>query len=148
MNWMSVRLELARTAEFPHGSASRAYLVHLPLDGNGLIDEDALRRQPARATVRRFWPNERDMAGYVVRTPRGWALSYKPGEEDDETVFHLETHAMRIGEYVTLTEPDGRQFPFRVANLRPLNSNGRGPGFVSEPSREGDPERFREAGDV
>lgn len=118
---MSVRLELARTPEFPNGSASRAYLVHLPLDGEGLIDEEAMRRAPAKATVRRFWPNERDMSGYVISTSRGWALSYRPGEDDDETIFHLETHRMRIGEYVTLSEPDGGQLPFRVVSLKTLH---------------------------
>jgi hypothetical protein len=121
MNWKSIRLELARTREFPEGSASRAILLHLPLDKDGLIDEETLRRAPVRATVHRFWPNESDQAGYVIRTPRGWALSYRPGEEDDEIVFHLETHPIRMGEYVTLTEPDGRQLPFRVASLRELN---------------------------
>jgi len=121
MNWNSIRLELARTGEFPEGSASRALLLHLPLDETGLIDEETLRRAPARAWVRRFWPNERDRTGYVVRTPRGWALSYEPGEEDDEIVFHLETHPIRAGEYVTLTEPDGSKLPFRVASLKQLN---------------------------
>lgn len=121
MNWKSIRLELARTSDFPEGSASRAFLLHLPLDEGGLIDERSLGNAPAKATVRRFWPNERDQAGYVVRTPRGWALSYRPGDEDDEIVFHLETHPIRIGEYVTLSEPDGHQLPFRVASLRQLN---------------------------
>ena len=121
MHWTSVRLELARTPEFPNGSASRAYLVHLPLDRQGMIDEAALRGAPAKATVRRFWPNERDMAGYVIRTKKGWALSYRPGDDDDESIFHLETHAVRLGEYVTLTEPDGQQLPFRVASLQTLN---------------------------
>src|ERR1044071_7466889 len=111
MNWKSIRLELARTKEFPEGSASRAYLLHLPLDRRGLIDEEALHRTPVRATVRRFWPNERDQAGYVIQTPRGWAISYEPGEEDDEAIFHLETHRLGIGEYVPLTEPDGRRLP-------------------------------------
>lgn len=120
MNWKSIRLELARTRDFPEGSASRAYLLHLPLDEGGFIDEETLQASPARATVHRFWPNERDRAGYVIRTSRGWALSYEPGEEDDETVFHLETHPIRLGEYVTLTEPDGSQLPFRVACLKPL----------------------------
>lgn len=117
---MSVRFELARTPEFPNGSASRAYLVHLPLDATGRIDEDALSREPAKATVRRFWPNQRDMSGYVIRTPKGWALSYRPGDEDDEAIFHLETHAIRTGEYLTLTEPDGEQLPFRIASLTAL----------------------------
>ncbi len=118
MEWKNIRLELARTHEFPEGSPSRAYLLRLPLRDDGLIDEAALREMPARATVRRHWPNEADMSGYVVRTPRGWALSYRIGEEDDERIFHLETHPLRPGEYITLTEPDGRQLPFRVANLQ------------------------------
>ena len=121
MNWKSIRLELARTSEFPEGSASRAYLLRLPLDESGLIDERELAGSPALATVHRFWPNEPDRSGYVIRTPYGWAMSYEPGETDDESVFHLETHPIRLGEYLTLTEPDGRQLPFRVASLKQLN---------------------------
>ena len=120
-NWNLIRLELARTKEFPEGSASRAYLLRLPLDDSGLIDDEAFARSPALATVHRHWPNEPDLSGYVIRTPGGWALSYEPGEEDDETVFHLETHRLRAGEYLTLTEPDGRQLPFRVASMKALD---------------------------
>jgi len=121
MNWRSVRLELARTREFPEGSASRAYLLRLPLRDDGFIDEREIKSFPARATVHRFWPNQPELAGYVVRTPKGWALSYEIGEEDDEAFFHLETHPIRIGEYVTLTEPDGQKLPFRVTSLKDLN---------------------------
>lgn len=121
MNWQSIRLELARTPDFPEGSASRAYLLRLPLNDDGLIDADALGRAPDRATVRRFWPNQPDMSGYVIHTPHGWAFSYEIGEEDDEIVFHLESHPMRIGEYITLTEPDGSRLPFQVAGVKPLN---------------------------
>lgn len=121
MTWKSIRLELARTREFPEGSASRAYLLRLPLDEQGLIDESELGRSPALATVHRFWPNQPDLSGYVIPTPNGWAMSYEPGEDDDETVFHLETHPIRVGEYITLTEPDGQRLPFRVASLKKLN---------------------------
>lgn len=121
MKWTNIRLELARTKEFPEGSACHAYLLKLPLKGDGLIDEISLKEAPTRATVRRYWPNQPDMAGYVIRTPRGWAFSYEPGEEDDEAVFHLETHVLRPGEYVTLTEPDGSKLPFRVAGLKPVD---------------------------
>ena len=113
-DWSLVRLELGRTPEFPEGSASRAYVLRLPLDANGLIDDAAIALRPAMATVRRFWPNEPDQQGYLVRKGPGWAFSYEPGEGDDENVFHLESHALRAGEYVTLTEPDGSRFPFRV----------------------------------
>lgn len=121
MNWKSIRLELARTPDYPEGSPSRAYLLRLPLDEGGLIDAAELDRSPERATVHRFWPNQADLSGYVIHTPRGWAFSYEIGEDDDETVFHLESHPMRIGEYITLTEPDGSRLPFRVAGLKQLN---------------------------
>lgn len=121
MTWKSIRLELARTSDFPQGSASRAYLLHLPLGEDGLIDEAAFHETPARATVRRFWPNEPDMGGYVIQTPRGWAFSYELGDADDEAIFHLETHHLRLGEYLTLTEPDGRQLPFRIASVERPN---------------------------
>ena len=120
MSWKSLRLELARTKEFPNGSPAHAYLLQLPLDDSGIIDEGALGLEPERALVRRSWPDEPDAFGYVLRTPRGWVLSYRPGEEDDEPVFHLETHRMVPGEYITLTDPDGEQLPFRVVSIRPL----------------------------
>ena len=112
--WKLVRLELARTPEYPAGSASRAYMLRLPLRVDGLIDEAAIAASPGRASVRRFWPNEPDQQGYLIRKGKGWAFSYALGEDDDEGLYHLESHPIRLGEYVTLTEPDGRRLPFRV----------------------------------
>ncbi|HEV2569598.1 hypothetical protein [Sphingomonas sp.] len=114
MSWKTIRLELARSPDFPNGSASRAYLLHLPVDENGRVDEDAFRRAPALATVRRHWPNERDRTGHVIRKKNGWAFSYAIGAGDDEELFHLETHPLRVGDYVTITEPDGGRLPYRV----------------------------------
>lgn len=116
-HWTLARLELARTPEFPDGSAARAYLLRLPLDGGGLIDEAAVARDPALATVQRTWPGEPDRTGYLVRKRSGWAFSYALGDDDDEQVHHLELHPIRSGEYLTLTEPDGRRLPYRVARL-------------------------------
>ena len=117
MQWKQIRLELARTKDFPMGSASRAYLVQLPVNDDGMIDEEGLKATPQRARIRRHWPNEPDMSGYVIRTPKGWAFSYRVGEEDDENIYHLENHAMRLGEYITLTEPNGARLPYRVVSL-------------------------------
>lgn len=121
MTWKAIRLELARTPDFPEGSPGRAYLLRLPLGEDGIISEPAIRSDPGQATVRRFWPSQPDMSGHVIRTPAGWAFSYRIGEEDDETLFHLETHPLCPGEYVTLTEPDGQRLPFRVACVRELS---------------------------
>ena len=114
--WKLVRLELARTPEYPAGSASRAYMLRLPLRDDGLIDEGAIAANPGMASVRRFWPNEADQQGYLVRKGKGWAFSYALGDDDDEDVYHLESHPIALGQYVTLTEPDGNRLPFRVVH--------------------------------
>lgn len=115
-DWKLLRLELARTPGFPHGSASRGYLLRLPLDDEGLIDPASLSQHPDYATVRRFWPEEPDQSGYLVRKGRGWAFSYALGDEDDEAVYHLGDHPLLHGNYLTLTEPDGDTLPYRVAS--------------------------------
>jgi hypothetical protein len=117
MNWNDVRLELARTRDFPEGSASRAYLLRLPLDDSGAIDLAAIRSEPGHATVRRFWPNERDRRGRIVATPDGWAVRYDPGDAEDDALYRLETESVRLGAEIQVTEPDGRRLPFRVAGL-------------------------------
>ncbi|HTM95308.1 MAG TPA: hypothetical protein VL100_05775, partial [Croceibacterium sp.] len=116
-DWKIIRLELARTAEFPEGSPSRALILRLPLADDGLIDADEVGRNPAQATVKRLWPDEPDQQGYVIRTGATRAFSYAIGDDDDEDLFHLEAHPLRPGEYVTLTEPNGEQLPFRVTRI-------------------------------
>ena len=120
MNWTSIRLELARTHDFPAGSVSRAYLVRLPLDEKGFIDEGAVKREPRKATVRRFWASEPDMTGHVVRTDLGWALACEPGVAEGRRIAHLDQHPLRLGGEIHLTEADGRRLPFRVASVRQM----------------------------
>jgi hypothetical protein len=118
MQWTSIRLELARTPDFPGGSVGRAYLLRLPLDPSGRIDGEALERAPRQATVRRFWGSEPDMGGHVSRTPDGWALSYRRSESEGERIARLDPQPLRLGAEVHLTEADGRRLPFRVVSLR------------------------------
>ena len=120
MTWKTIRLELARTDEFPEGSPSRGYQLHLPVRSDGLIDAGAFTAARDRATAFRFSPDERDLAGHVIRTAKGWAISYEPGEDDDQGVFHLETHRLVPGNYLTLTGYDGSSSPYRIASVEPL----------------------------
>lgn len=122
MKWKVIRLELASSWEFPRGSAGRSYLIRLPLSENGAIDTATLECQPIRATVRRHWPNEADMLGYLVHTPMGYAIRYekngaKPNGAHDPQLFQFGADAIRIGEQIFLTEPDGRKLRFRVAGM-------------------------------
>lgn len=114
------RLDLARSAAFPDGSAAHSYLLRLPLDPNDRVDAAALRAEPARATVLRVWPDEPERHGYLRHGRKGWVFSYAPGEADDEAVFHLETHPIRVGAYLTITEQDGTSLGFKVASCTNL----------------------------
>jgi hypothetical protein len=115
MDWNNIRLELACALQFPNGSPHRCYLLHVPLETGGLIDENSVRGSPERATVRRFWPSQPDLRGHVIKIAEGWAFAYEPRDEGKETLFRMASNPLRVGEYITLTEPDGERLPFRVA---------------------------------
>ena len=38
MTWKIIRLELARTLDFPDGSPAHAYVLRLPIDDNGVLE--------------------------------------------------------------------------------------------------------------
>jgi hypothetical protein len=117
MSWKTMRLELGRTKAFPNGSHSYVYVLHLPIDDQGCLDIASYQSERERATVRRLWPGELDQSGILVHRKGGaWAFSYAPGDEDDETIFHLETHKIQKGEYVTITETNGDKLPFKVVS--------------------------------
>lgn len=125
MTWMVVRLELGRTQQYPDGSMAHAYILHVPLNNDGHIDDDAFKLQRERARVTRLWPGDPDMHGKIIRKRGGgWALSYIPGEEDDEALPHLEAHHLRIGDYIAIShfdESSGKreQLPFKIISSHP-----------------------------
>ncbi len=116
MTWKTIRLELARTADHPNGSSAHAYVFRVPLDDKEMIDPAALRKAEKRPVVRRFWPGQRDQNGVVITTDKGWVFSYKVGDDDDETIFGLQNHPIRVGEYLTITETDDSELPFKVVS--------------------------------
>ena len=71
-------------------------------------------------SVRRFVPDDADEHGLLIRS-RGdhWALSYAPGEDDDEPIYRLGDHRFAVGEYVSIT--DGVIRPFKVVSIDPHN---------------------------
>lgn len=119
MSWKTIRLELAQTDEHPSGSAGRAYLIRLPLNAAGAVDQDALDERPTQATVRRFWPSEPDQSGRVERCGAGWALRCR-GARSPDRVALLESDVIAPGGQVTITQSDGTRLPFRVASIRQL----------------------------
>ncbi len=121
MSLKRIRLELARTPDFPEGSSSCGYEFVAPLDAGGQLDPSAWPQVKGACTVRRFWNNQPDEHGTLIRRRNGtWAFSYAPGDDDDEPIFRFDRHLFIEGEYATVTEHDGVARPFRVVKVTPL----------------------------
>lgn len=105
-----IRLELARSHDFPQGSRDRGYDFIAPVDDAGHIMADVWKELRDRCRVRRFWSGEPDEVGHIVRKGGGaWAFHYDiHGHTDaDESGYRLGTHLLKPGEYVSIKEHDG-----------------------------------------
>lgn len=117
VSWKSVRLELAQSPEFPRGSASRAFLLRLPLRADGSIDGGVFDLNASLATVRRFWASEPDSLGMVVRSDGEWNLHF--GSEK-AAGFRMPDEKLVVGQSISIRDPDGTALPFRVINIAPF----------------------------
>ena len=116
-----IRLELARTEGFPEGSSRHGYEFVAPLDQSGHIDAKAWHAVKDRCTVTRFWSGEDDEAGTLRHVGHGWRFDYDGRiDQDDEPFFKLDRHALAPGNYVSVTEHDRVQRPFRVVSVTPV----------------------------
>ena len=114
-----VRIELARSPGFPEGSAERGYEFIAPLTEEGHLDADGWRAAKDACTVTRFWKGEADEHGHLVHLGNGWRFHY-PGDDldEDEPLFKLDRHTVRVGDYLSITEDDGLM-TFKVVSVRP-----------------------------
>jgi hypothetical protein len=119
MSLKHIRLELARTHEFPQGSSDCGYLLLAPLTAEGLLDRDAWPAAKARCTVQRFWQGEADRTGRLLHRGHGWYFHYEDSDGvDEEPVFKLDRHSFNVGDYVSVVEEEGGEpQPFRVVQV-------------------------------
>jgi len=117
-----IRLELARDKIHPEGSRLHGYEYYAPLDDRGHFDAAQWHLLSETCTLRRFWDGADDSYGHLILADnKDWAFSYIPDDDsDDEPVFRLDRHTIRLGEYLTVTGPDRQQHTFRVAGLAPV----------------------------
>jgi hypothetical protein len=120
-----IRLNLARSKDFPAGSERHGYEFVAPLDENGHIDPDLWRKHREHCGVRRFWEGEPDEHGRLVHKPGGkggrWVFDYDDTAEfDDEAGYRFGEHAFVPGEYVSIQDEDGDMHTFRVATVGPI----------------------------
>jgi hypothetical protein len=117
-----MRLGRNPDAGYPEGDDSFGYIVVAPLDKNGALDLKLWRANKAKCKVVRFTPDHEDDAdGWLTHRGDQWWFHYDDDEEgDDEPVYRLGEHCLRLGEYVTIHEADGDDLTFKVTEARPL----------------------------
>ena len=121
VNLSFIRLELARTPEFPQGSPDHAYEFVAPLTKDSHIDAAAWKDARDRCEVTRIWGSAPLQTGRLRHVGTGWRFDYDARDDsDDEPFFKLDKHALGPGAYVSITEQDGVQRPFKVVSVTPL----------------------------
>ena len=115
----TIRLNLARTPEFPEGSDRHYYRFTAPLDADGHLDPEGWRKNRERCRVVRNWAGEEEDVGHLIHRPGGnWGFHYDiDGDEGDESGFRLATHRFVPGEYVSIRDEDGEMHTFRVVTI-------------------------------
>jgi hypothetical protein len=120
-----IRLHLARSKEFPSGSADHGYEFVAPLDHKGHIDPQLWQKYRQHCRVRRFWNGADEQIGRLVHKPGGaeharWVFDYDPSRtDDDESGYRFGVHAFSPGEYVSISGDDGEPHTFQVKSVEP-----------------------------
>ena len=115
-------MRLARNpgTEFAGGDDHRGYALIAPLSGDGRLDAHAYAEQREACVVRRFAPDEDPTDGKLARRGARWFFDYDDaGDTDDEPVYRLGDHRFAVGEYVTVTDEDGRPLTYKVVEVSP-----------------------------
>jgi len=118
-----VDLVMAAGPGFPQGSPEHRYALDVALTAGGVLDEEAWGTPAAPWTVQRFWPGEPARVGDVMLdAATGWSLRFDAGQGPDalDAPLHAlirNSGQLRPGEYVTIREPNGVEYGYRVVNV-------------------------------
>lgn len=122
MTLSRIVMRLARNpgTEFAGGDDHRGYALTAPLTDDGHLDETAYAKSRDACTVRRFSPDEDPSDGRLARKGQRWFFDYDEGDAvDDEPLYRLGEHRFAVGEYVTITDEDGRPLTYKVVEVQP-----------------------------
>jgi hypothetical protein len=122
MTLSRIVMRLARNpgTEFAGGDDHRGYALTAPLTDDGHLDEAAFSKSRANCTVRRFAPDEDPADGRLAKRGQRWFFDYEDdgGATDDEPLYRLGQHRFAVGEYVTVTDEDGRPLTYKVVEVQ------------------------------
>ncbi len=125
MTLSRIVMRLARNpgTEFAGGDDHRGYALTAPLTADGMIDEAAYAQAKAQCVVRRFTPDEDAADGRLARKGDRWFFDYDADDSaDDEPVHRLGEHRFALGEYVSVTDEDGRLLTYKVMEVTALTA--------------------------
>jgi hypothetical protein len=117
-----IRLELARSKDFPNGSTTHGYEFVAPLDAKGHIDVALWQKNRQHCGVRRFWGANEEV-GHLVHKPGSqeharWVFDYdNTAEYNDESGYRFGAHAFKPGEYVSIRDDAGAMHTFKVISI-------------------------------
>lgn len=123
MTLSRIVMRLARNpgTEFAGGDDHRGYALTAPLTADGMIDEAAYSQAKALCVVRRFAPDEAAVDGRLARKGDRWFFDYDDTDSaDDEPVHRLGQHRFSLGEYVSVSDEDGRLLTYKVMEVTAL----------------------------
>lgn len=123
MTLSRIVMRLARNpgTEFAGGDDRRGYALTAPLTDDGRLDETAYARHKNDCAVRRFSPDEDAADGRLAKRGQRWFFDYDDTDStDDEPVYRLGDHRFAVGEYVTVTDEDGRPLTYKVVEVQPV----------------------------
>jgi hypothetical protein len=121
MGLFRIVMRLARNpgTEFADGDDHRGYALVAPLTPEGKLDEAAFRAHKAEFAVRRFAPDEDPQEGKLARRGERWFFDYGDDAEADEPLYKIGEHRFSVGEYVSVTDDDGRLLTYKVTEVAP-----------------------------
>ena len=118
-----VTLVVAAGPGFPQGSPIHRYEITTELTPGGHLDAAAWLAGPAPWPARRIWPGApaRDGDVHYDADTESWSIRLFPAEAAaGDAPLHARIHnagQMRPGEYVTIREPEGAEFSYRVVSV-------------------------------
>ena len=121
MTLSRIVMRLARNpgTEFAGGDDHRGYALTAPLTDEGLLDEAAYAKSKAACVCRRVTPDDDPADGRLARRGSRWFFDYDEADEaDDQPVHRLGKHRFAVGEYVTVTDENGRPLTYKVVEVQ------------------------------
>jgi hypothetical protein len=119
LNRIVMRLARNPGTEFADGDDHRGYALVAPLTPEGKLDEAAFRAHKAAFTVRHFAHDEDPLEGKLARRGGRWFFDYGDDAEADEPLYRIGEHRFAVGEYVSVTDEDGRLLTYKVTEVAP-----------------------------